>query len=131
MLQALLSLRTNNFNDPEIIDRVTDLWDKALEKLSDHEGSVFGVYHNYESNYQGDYDLSIAISTDHPKNDAITLGNHYREFKVTMNQPSSIVEAWKSIWQMEDNGELNRQYDADYEEYRTNGTVSIFISVKP
>lgn len=131
MLQALLSLRTNNFNDPEIIDRVTDLWDQALKTLPDHEGSVFGVYHNYESNYQGDYDLSVAIATDQHDNGTITLGDHYREFKVTMNQPSSIVEAWKSIWQMEEKGELQRQYDADYEEYRTNGTVSIFISLKP
>lgn len=130
-LQALFSLRTNNFNDPKIIDKVTDLWDTALEKLSDHDGSIFGVYHNYDSNYRGDYDLSIAIATDQPAHGTIQLGQHYREFKISLNQPSSIVEAWHAIWAMEDKGDLQRQYDADYEEYRPNGTVSIFISLKP
>ncbi len=131
MLQPFLSLRTNNWNDPEIIEKVTDLWAEALQLLPNHTGSIFGVYHNYESNYQGDYDLSIAISTEKPRDNAITLGDHYREFSVLLNQPSSIFEAWQKIWKMEEQGELNRQYDADYEEYRADGTVAIFISLKP
>ena len=130
MLQPILSLRTNNFNDPKIIDKVTDLWAKALNKLADHNGSIYGVYHNYDSNYKGDYDLSIAIATDETQDNAIILGHNYREFPIALNQPSSIVETWQTIWQMEENDELDRQYDADYEEYRADGTVSIFISLK-
>jgi len=130
MLQPVLSLRTNNFNDPEIIKKVTDLWAAALKKLSDHNGSIYGVYHNYESNYQGDYDLSISIVTEQLQDNTITLGHNYREFPITLNQSSSIVEVWQNIWQMEKNGELDRQYDADYEEYRADGTVSIFVSLK-
>lgn len=130
MLQPILSLRTNNFSDPKIIERVTDLWAKALKTLADYHGSIYGVYHNYESNYQGDYDLSISIATEQLHDNTITLGHNYREFAIALNQPSSIVEVWQSIWQMEKNGELDRQYDADYEEYRADGTVSIFISLK-
>ena len=130
MLQPILSLRTNNFNDPKIIERVTDLWAKALKTLADHHGSIYGVYHNYESNYQGDYDLSISIATEQLQDNTITLGHNYREFPIALNQPSSIVEVWQNIWQMEENGELDRQYDADYEEYRSDGKVSIFISLK-
>ena len=129
ILQPIFSLRTNNFNDPDIIEKITDLWAKALKQLEDHTGSVYGVYHNYDNNYQGDYDLSIAIPTEQPKDHAITLGEQYREFIVTMNQPSSIFEMWQHIWQLEEKGELNRRYDVDYEEYRPDGTVSIFISI--
>ena len=80
MLQPILSLRTNNFNDPKIIDKVTDLWAKALDILADHNGSIYGVYHNYDSNYKGDYDLSIAITTDETQDNAITLGHNIVSF---------------------------------------------------
>ncbi|GAA5094004.1 effector binding domain-containing protein [Wohlfahrtiimonas larvae] len=130
MLQPLLSLRTNNFNDPDIIEKVTDLWDKALGMLDHYDGNIYSVYHNYESNYKGSYDISIATSTTQKQSNTIILGKNYREFPIALNQPSSIVEVWQTIWQMEDNGEIDRQYDVDYEEYRTDGTVSIFISLK-
>jgi len=56
--------RTNNFTDPAIQAKITGLWEKNSEavKKAAEKGTVIAcVYHEYESNYQGDYAVSLCF----------------------------------------------------------------------
>ena len=60
-LTIINSTRTNNFNDNLLIQKITELWKEKSNRLTNKEIITYAVYHNYESNYKGDYTLSIAI----------------------------------------------------------------------
>lgn len=60
-LSIINSMRTNNFNDERIMQKITELWKEASERLTKNESITYGVYYEYESDYKGDYSLSVAI----------------------------------------------------------------------
>jgi predicted transcriptional regulator YdeE len=53
------SIRTNNFHDEQMMEQIKTMQENAFRKLEHHLNNVYGVY--YESDYRGDYSLSIAI----------------------------------------------------------------------
>lgn len=59
-LTIISSVRTNNFNDDRLVEKIAGLWKEASIHLTQDQ-IIYGVYHNYESDYKGDYTLSIAI----------------------------------------------------------------------
>ena len=132
MFKPILSLHINN-NDPKIFSQVISLWLVVLKTTDviDFSKKFYGVYHNYKCE---DDSLDLSISIKAPKNsfsfDLIALGDKYREFIVGDIFPENIHKGWREIWELERKGQLDRKYDTDYEEYRPDGTVSIFISIK-
>lgn len=66
-LNLLQSIRTNNFNDNQLIEKMERMWKEASSKLKHHKGNVYGVYYDYESNYKGDYSLGVAINDSDSK----------------------------------------------------------------
>lgn len=133
MFKPLLSTHIDN-DDPELFEQITSLWIKALRLPGgiDLLENFYGVYHNYENNSRNGYDLSISIKAqkNDPPINLISLGSKYREFTVGEILPENTYKTWCEIWELEKKGELNRQYYADYEEYRPDGTAAIFINIK-
>ncbi len=60
-LNIVDSIKTNNFEDPNMPIVIGELWQSAGAMLQGYEGMVYGVYDTYMSNYKGDYRLSVAI----------------------------------------------------------------------
>ncbi|MGG5371622.1 hypothetical protein [Enterococcus sp. AZ196] len=58
------TIRTNNFTDDNVQEKIAGLWKKNESLVTQaKEQKIAGVYHDCESDYKGDYSLSIAFQT--------------------------------------------------------------------
>lgn len=128
-LYILESTRTNNFTDPDMYSKITGIWQNVQGQPEVANTVIYGVYHNYESNYKGDYDLSIATSSFTTTKKLTVSEQGYKIFKVDRSKENGVFETWQQIWALEENGELDRAYSFDYEKYDVNGQIEIFIAV--
>lgn len=130
-LKVINSVRTNNFNDDLLLHKITKLWEQASKELHNQVVTIYGVYHNYESDYKGDYLLSIAIE-DNNCEPLLEIPNHtkYEIFKVDTGHDQGIVNTWKQIWERENAGILARAYSYDFEKYYPDGEIEIYIALK-
>lgn len=128
-LTILGQVRTNNFNDSLLMQKITGLWEEASQHLTS-DRVAYGVYHDYESDYRGDYTLSIAVEAGN-SGPALELPDHthYKIFRVDPADEYGVVNAWKQIWELEQTGELKRAYTFDYEKYDTNGNIEVYIAI--
>ncbi|NWL89637.1 AraC family transcriptional regulator [Paenibacillus sp. 79R4] len=128
-LYILESIRTNNFTDPDMYSKITGVWQSIQARPEVANTVIFGVYHNYESNYKGDYDLSIATSSFSTTNKLTISEQGYEIFKVDSSKDNGVFETWQQIWALEENGELDRAYTFDFEKYDINGEIEIYIAI--
>lgn len=130
-LTMIKTIRTNNFNDDQMMPKIIELWKEASQHFTSNEQIKYGVYHEYESNYKGDYSLSVAIEN---KNEdsfiEIPKNEKYDIFKVDTTEEQGIINTWSKIWELEEAGTLKRAYTVDFEKYSPNGDVEIYIAVK-
>lgn len=116
-------IRTNNAT----LEGVMELWQEIMTlQLT---GDLYAIYSNYESNHLGAYDLLIGTESN-ALPDAIELAEcEYMEFPVEGSGIECVAKAWQTIWA---NSELDRKraYLTDYERYRADGSVSIYLSMK-
>jgi Uncharacterized protein conserved in bacteria len=125
-LYVVGTVRTNNFNDPEMMEKISGIWGQlgALDLPEDAE--ICGIYHNYESDFKGDYDFTVAV-TFPVSMEKMDLPTEKREkFPVDANEENGIVKTWEKIWQ----SDLKRKYTFDFEKYNLDGTVDIYIAVE-
>ncbi|SPP29909.1 putative transcriptional regulator protein yobU [Brochothrix thermosphacta] len=114
-------IRTNN----QTFAGIAELWQRVA-KRSD-KVPLYAVYHNYESDEKGDYDLLIGTTIPDILLSDITLGkNNYLTFAVDTKKEQGVYEKWCEIWATD----LKRLYTTDYEYYDVNGEITIFIAVK-
>lgn len=130
-LSVISTIRTNNFNDEAVMEKITNLWKDASTILKNHDGVTYGLYYDYESDYKGDYTLSIAIESSNSES-TITISNtkNYEVFPVDPSDELGILNTWKEIWEQEENGSLKRAYSYDFEKYYPNGQIEIHIAIK-
>ena len=120
------SIRTNNFNnDPK---EILDLWQVVMIKYHDYKGNWYGVYHEYDTDFKGDYTLTICSDSDiaHTKKIVIDT-NNYKIFDVKSIE--KIGNVWQKIWDLEIKESINRAYTIDYEKY-SKGDITINIALK-
>lgn len=55
-------IRTNKFSDKDLFEKIRSLWGKTNDYTIEND-MKYGIYHQYVSNYRGDYTLSIATET--------------------------------------------------------------------
>lgn len=136
-----LNIRTNN-NDPNMGKDIGELWQKFFEqgffaniknKVNDR---AIGLYSNYESDYNGDYDMSVACEVSEVSNlqkdtiiKTISSGK-YAKFIVKGHMQKAVYEFWQELWSMN----LDRAYTYDFEEYVNaevnNAEIHIYIALK-
>ncbi|WP_313430208.1 GyrI-like domain-containing protein [Siminovitchia terrae] len=128
-LSIITSIRTNNFNDKHVMDKIKNMWESASKSLTNYEGNVYGVYYDYESDYKGDYSIGVATEKNGGTPIEITT-EKYEIFKVDSTDDQGVFKAWSNIWNLEESGTLNRAYTVDFEKYLPNGEIEIHIAVE-
>ncbi|WP_042478048.1 GyrI-like domain-containing protein [Bacillus ndiopicus] len=114
-------IRTNNAT-PEAIGQ---LWENVM--ASDLQGDIFAIYHNYESDFTGDYDLYIGTELNGANEETVVIpAGEYEVIEVDTSQENGVFLAWTEIWQ----SDIARAYKTDFEHYAQDGTVKIYLSVK-
>ena len=126
-LYPIVQQRLNNNIANEII---STLWQNNLDKLPQGH-CCYGIYFNYATNYQADYDFAIAsevvLETDIPVIEIEDL-SFYEVFRCNVDE---IYQTWQLIWEKEQQGLLKRAYSVDFEKYYPDGLVEIYIAVEP
>ncbi|MFD2130412.1 GyrI-like domain-containing protein [Pseudogracilibacillus auburnensis] len=129
-LQLIQQIRTNNFDDEQVMDKIKTMWQEASKELTEHTSDIYGVYYDYESDYKGDYSLGVGILGDETPVIAISPSENYKVFPVDHKDEQGIMKAWSKIWKLEEEGTLHRVYTVDFEKYAPNGEIEIHIAVK-
>lgn len=131
-LMIINTIRTNNFKDETIMQKITEMWKEASGLLNNQDIVTYGLYYQYESNYKGDYSLSVAIEGSSEINSEINISNtsKYEIFKVDSSDEYGVLNTWKEIWEREERGKLDRAYSYDFEKYYPDGQVEIYIAIK-
>lgn len=126
-LYPIVQQRLNNNIADEIIP---SLWQNNLDKLPQGH-CCYGIYFNYATNYQADYDFAIAsevvLKTGIPVIEIEDL-SCYEVFRCKLDE---IYQTWQLIWKKEQQGLLKRAYSVDFEKYHPDGLVEIYIAVEP
>ncbi|WPP39963.1 GyrI-like domain-containing protein [Paenibacillus hunanensis] len=132
-LYTIHSIRTNNFKDTEMLEKIQEVWQQAYSHLDGRPVTLYGVYHDYENDYKGDYSLTTAIAESYDGATALELPvtAQYRVFEAATSDPQGVIQQWKQIWQLEEQGELSRAYTFDYEQYEPDGRITIHIALAP
>lgn len=114
------------------------LWGEFLaapirEKLSNlSSSSIFAVYSDYESGYEGKYKITIgyAVNDNGKLPDGLTAvtipSGNYKIFKSKSNAPEDIIDTWKMIWQM-DPKVFQPDFEIMFEEYKEDNEVLIYV----
>ncbi|MDH5647405.1 MAG: GyrI-like domain-containing protein [Candidatus Heimdallarchaeota archaeon] len=135
-----ISTRTTNRDemDPEKA-RIGILWQTFNNKVSvdySQGKSVYGIYYNYETDANGEF--SVLVGTD--QKDSLTaklenitiLSGQYIVFEGKGEMPRAVVETWGKIWDYfsNDQAEYQRAYTTDFEYYKNENEVDIYIALK-
>ena len=130
-LYLLTSIRTNNFTDEQVMGKIKTMWEEAYRNLQQYQNNLYGVYYDYESDYKGDYSLSVAIEDEFGESFIeIPKNKKYKIFKVDTMDEKGILNTWNEIWKQEETGLLKRAYSYDFEKYFPNGDIEIHIATR-
>lgn len=99
---------------------------------------TYGVYHHYESNANGPFD--VLVGTNAPMSDTPNLlvlsevnivSGSYIVFEANGTMPQAVVQAWERIWRYfaEPHCPHSRAFTTDFERYGSQGQVEVFIAV--
>ena len=134
-----ISVTTNNNNEKsEETQKIAPLWSRYAEEHIDTkthnkvDGSpLYGVYSNYTSDLNGDFDVTVGVEVTKPKNVIIIENEKYLVFKKEGEVPEVAFEAWQEVWDYFANeSEYERKYSIDFEKYSKIGEIEIYISIK-
>lgn len=138
-----IKIRTTNENMQAAQD-IPAFWqrfksEKIAEKIPNKiDENIYAIYTNYESDYQGAYDMILGCKVSSVKN--IPEEMIAQEFKADTYmqfvskgkmKDNSVYKTWTEIWE----SNLNRSYNLDFEVYGEksmnpeNMEVDIFISI--
>lgn len=128
IVYILQETRVNNFS-PNSMDNIMELWESAYDSYEDFADYIkYAIYHNYESNYRGDYTLSLAtkdIETGYEFN--LKMDKY---IKYSAEDMDDLPNLWEEIWDDEENCKIDRTYKYDYERYNLDDSVDVFIGIK-
>lgn len=92
---------------------------------------VYALYTDYEGDHTRPYTMVIgcALADDAPAPDGLVVKElpaaDYAVFDASGPQPQSVVAAWRRIWE----APIARRFAADFDHYRADGGVEIFVGV--
>lgn len=116
-------IRTDN----QSIEEIINLWMKVPEMNLTTD--FYAVYHHYESDHTGKYDLLIGDEINlGPDIVTIETGN-YLVIELEEGSPEKIGEAWQKIWADEEIYK-KRLFTTDFEHYFKDGSATICLAIK-
>ena len=133
-----LQVRTKNADEMNSgTQKISPLWGRFFNEVLPtlQEGAtVYGVYHNYESDAQGAFDVLVGADkldvTDEMKSVVLQAGK-YLMFPVKGELPQAIIDTWMQIWAYFEDPSIDerRAYETDFELYKSADEVEIYIGV--
>jgi predicted transcriptional regulator YdeE len=137
-----ISVRTTNANEmnPETakIGKIWRTFDNEVATDYRNGERVFGVYYNYESDANGEFDVLAGSEKGNIALDKATIqkGNYLIfEAKVKTRDDNariqSVIETWGKVWKYfgDENSEYKRAYKTDFEYYKNQTDIDIYISI--
>ena len=139
-----IGVRTKNINEMSpSAAQLAKLWGRFYQEdiMSKVRGKVqgsyvYGVYHSYESDMNGEYSVVAGVEVDkevaNKEFTSVKLKKgKYLAFKAKGEMPGVVIETWKNIWKYFDSPSApKRAYITDYEVYKGPDEVAIYIGVK-
>jgi predicted transcriptional regulator YdeE len=134
-----ISTRTNNALEMSSEGKIPQLWadfDKHVDVNYMAGNRVFGVYDNYASDANGDFDVTAATNQENVPTQVELISKtikagKYLVFTEKGEMPQIAIDAWNEVWAYftSDECEYERCYGVDYEYYVSGGEVRVFIGV--
>lgn len=135
-----ISVRTTNANemdaDTSKIAALHQQFDKTVSVNYKDGARVYGVYFDYESDVSGEFSVlagsnQIESSTQNLEQVSIAEGN-YMVFEGKGEMPDAVIDTWTKIWNYfsEGGSEFQRAYTTDFELYKNQNEVEIYIAIK-
>lgn len=135
-----LGARTNN-HDPNMGMVIGGLWQKLhgegiFSSLNKVNECAIGLYSDYESDYNGPYDITVGAEVlehtlDKKMVNKVIPAGKYAKFIVRGHMKDACVDFWKDLWKID----IGRTYICDFEEYQPghdmdNAEIHMYISIK-
>ena len=133
-----LQVRTKNADEMNLdTQKIAPLWGRFFQEVLPTlaEGStVYGVYHNYASDAQGEYDVTVGadvVERTGEMKEVILQEGRYLMFPVKGELPQAIMDTWQRVWAYFDDPSVDerREYGTDFEKYISKDEVEIYIGV--
>lgn len=133
-------VRTTNAAEMEAdTSKIGDLWDDFFKKIAhqlEEDTAAYGVYYDFESDEHGEYSIMAGVESNDAPADADLVTAEIEEgdyvvFRVEGELPEIVVECWHKIWDYfsSDDAEYQRAFRTDFEYYKSDSEVEIYISV--
>ncbi|PIE47895.1 MAG: AraC family transcriptional regulator [Gammaproteobacteria bacterium] len=139
-----ITVRTNNAKEmtagqENSTAKIGSLWQafqNQFGKNINEKTQVYGVYHNYENDVHGDFDVTACFAVN--KKDltselpTITIPTgEYLVFSKQGSMPQAVIEAWNEVWHYFEhaNCQHSRKYDVDFEKYVSSNTIEVYIGI--
>lgn len=137
-----ISVRTKNSNEmnPETakIGAIWQKFDSTVEVNYKDGERVYGVYYNFESDANGEFDVLAGYEILNSKLDAVKIQKgKYLVFNKIFEETDdntrvqAIIETWGKIWEyfLNEDSQYKRIYKTDFEYYKGQNEIEIYISI--
>ncbi|MDO6682215.1 GyrI-like domain-containing protein [Oceanobacter sp. 5_MG-2023] len=134
-----IKVRTKNADEmsPDT-SKISGLWHRFYRDIAptlSKEASILGVYCNYESDFTGEFEElagSDMIKGDGAVDSVTIKGGRYLVFEGNGSMPQTVIDTWSKIWEYfgSDNPEYTRAYTTDFESYKSDSEIQIFIAIE-
>ena len=134
-----LSIRTTNANemspDTAKIGALHQRFDEVVSVDYQNGSRVYGVYFDYESDASGEFSVlagtdKVASSKQELEEIVLSAGK-YLVFSGKGDMPQTVIDVWGEIWAyFSAEAEYERAYTYDYEFYKSQDEVDVYIAVK-
>ena len=137
-----ISSRTKNSNEmnPKTakIGATWQKFDNTVEVNYKEGQRVYGVYSNYESDANGEFDVLAGYEVQNNSLDSVEIQKgKYLVFTKTFDKNddhtriNAVIETWGKIWQyfLDENSQYKRVYKTDFEFYKDQYNIEIYISI--
>lgn len=113
-----------------------DIVNQIPNKMS---SEIYGIYTDYESDYQGNYTAIIGCKVQHLKEipdgliGKVIQGGRFQKFIAKGEMPAAVGTTWQQVWAADHS--FNRAYQTDFEIYGAkaqngvNSEVAIYVGV--
>jgi len=138
-----LSTRTCNANEMDAkTAKIGQLWQdftKQVEVDFKNGERAYGVYYNYKSDANGDFNVLAGTSKSHLNLEQVTIQKG--RYLVFENQATSandmarvqaVIQTWGQIWQYFADGHTGykRTFTTDFEHYKNPTVIAIYIAIE-
>lgn len=134
-----IKVRTKNADEMNYdTSKISGLWQHFYADVAPHlekDANVIGVYSNYESDFTGEFDVlagSDMFESDIASESVTIRAGKYLVFEGKGSMPQVVIETWSKVWSYFSSNEAEhiRAYTTDFEVYKSDRDVEIFISIQ-